>query len=111
MPDADVFLCRFSADFTSVEAYVRITDTTACDQLPYAWIESGVQANVTIDSFTIEPQSVAPGGSCALSWSTSNATSVRIDNGVGDTDLSGTHVVNPFDTTTYTLTAEGSGGR
>ena len=87
MPDADVFLCRFSADFTSVEAYVRITDTTACDQLPYAWIESGVQANVTIDSFTIEPQSVAPGGSCALSWSTSNATSVRIDNGVGDTDL------------------------
>jgi hypothetical protein len=110
MPDADVFLCRFSSDFTSVEGYVRITDTSTCDQLPYAWIESGVQANVTIDSFTADPQSVAPGGSSTLSWSTSNATSARIDNGVGDVSLSGTRVVNPLGTTTYTLTAEGPGG-
>lgn len=61
-------------------------------------------------SFSANPTSISAGGSSTLSWSTSNATSVTIDNGIGSVATSGSQSVSPTATTTYTLTATGPGG-
>jgi hypothetical protein len=45
------------------------------------------------------------GGSVTLSWDVTNADSVIIDNGVGAVPLTGSAVVSPTSTRTYTLTA------
>lgn len=64
---------------------------------------------VSISSFTASPTSISSGGSSTLSWQTSNATSLSLDNGIGT--VTGTSkVVSPASTTTYTLTATGPGG-
>lgn len=52
------------------------------------------------------PTFVASGSSSVLSWTTKNATTVSINNGVGSVATSsGTTSVSPAATTTYTLTA------
>ena len=57
------------------------------------------------DSFSASPNSIFLGNSSTLTWTTSNATSVSIDNGVISTALLGNEVVSPIVDTTYTLTA------
>jgi uncharacterized protein YkwD/chitodextrinase len=64
----------------------------------------------TIASFTATPSSVAAGQSTSLSWSVSGASSVAIDNGVGDVSTVTSKTVFPSQTTTYTLTATNSAG-
>jgi hypothetical protein len=44
-----------------------------------------------------------------LFYSSTNATAVAIDQGIGSVGLSGTHVVSPTATTNYTITATGAG--
>ena len=61
-------------------------------------------------SLSASPSSVDAGGCSTLTWSTSNASSVSIDGGVGSVDSSGSRQVCPGSTTTYTLTANGAGG-
>ncbi len=56
------------------------------------------------------PSSIQNGGSSTLSWTTQNATSVSINQGVGTVSGTGTTSVAPTVTTTYTLTATGVGG-
>ena len=63
-----------------------------------------------INSFTAAPSTVVPGQPAALSWSTTNATSVTIDNGIGAQPSSGSVTVFPTQTTVYTLTATGAAG-
>jgi hypothetical protein len=64
-----------------------------------------------IDSFTAVPNSIVVGGSSTLAWTTTNATSVDIDQGVGSGLAADGNVgVTPVITTTYTLTAQGPGG-
>ena len=66
----------------------------------------------SIQSFSANPGTITvEGGSSILSWVTTNATSVDIDNGVG-TGLSpeGSQTVSPAATTIYTLTARGAAG-
>ena len=58
-----------------------------------------------INSFTVNPSSITTGTSSVLSWSVSNATTVTIDNGVGNVSSSGSHAINPATTTTYTILA------
>jgi peptidoglycan-associated lipoprotein len=53
---------------------------------------------------------VDKGQSTTLTWQTTNATQVSIDNGVGNVQPSGSQQVSPTDSTTYTLTAKGDGG-
>ena len=62
-----------------------------------------------ITSFTANPTTVTAGQSTTLSWTTSGATAVSIDNGVGDVTNRTSIVVTPPQTTTYLLTASGSG--
>jgi hypothetical protein len=61
-------------------------------------------------SLTVWPTSITPGQSATLSWTTSEASSARIDQGIGPVDLSGSMTVMPTSTTTYTLTAVGATG-
>ncbi|MBW2609897.1 MAG: tandem-95 repeat protein, partial [Deltaproteobacteria bacterium] len=71
-----------------------------------------VTVNQTVPSITIsaDPAKILAGGSSVLTWSTSHADSVSIDQGIGIVSLSGTTIVSPLSTTTYTITATGSGG-
>jgi PKD repeat protein len=61
-------------------------------------------------TFSAVPTSIIAGQSSTLTWSTTNATSISIDNGVGSKPVSGSTSVSPTTTTTYTLTATGPGG-
>jgi len=67
-------------------------------------------ADVRADSFVANPTLIIPGGKATLSWSTANATSVSIDNGVGAVGSSGAQDVTPSSTTTYALAAQGPNG-
>ena len=62
-----------------------------------------------ITAFTAEPLSIRRGQSAILAWQTANAESCKIEPGVGAVEPDGSHSVTPADTTTYTLTAEGTG--
>jgi len=48
--------------------------------------------------------------SATLAWTTTNADTVRIDQGIGAVEASATRIISPTETTTYTLTATGPGG-
>jgi peptidoglycan-associated lipoprotein len=63
-----------------------------------------------IASFAVEPTTVARGQSAVLRWSVTASNNVTIDHGLGTVPASGTLSVQPFDTTTYTLTASGLNG-
>ncbi len=61
---------------------------------------------------SISPSSINQGGSATISWTSTNATSGTIDNGVGAATpvASGSKTVSPSTNTTYTGTFTGPGG-
>lgn len=61
-------------------------------------------------SFTADPPSINPGDTSVLTWTTTNASSVEIDEGLGEQGPIGLIAVSPSVTTQYTLTATGPGG-
>ena len=61
-------------------------------------------------SLTASPDTINKGQSTTLTWQTTNATDVSIDQSVGTVDANGSKQVSPADSTTYTLTAKGEGG-
>jgi hypothetical protein len=63
-----------------------------------------------INSFTASPSSITAGSSVTLGWNVSNATLVTISPEVGTVASSGTTIVLPLATTTYTLTATNAAG-
>ena len=59
-------------------------------------------------TFSASPQTVPPGGAVTLSWTTMNASSISIDQGVGEVqpvNMGSYCCVHPTQTTTYTATA------
>ena len=64
----------------------------------------------TIASFGVSPAAISPGQAATLSWSVSGATSVSLDNGIGDVSNVTSESVSPFQTTTYKLTASNNTG-
>jgi peptidoglycan-associated lipoprotein len=64
----------------------------------------------TLLQFTVEPTVVERGQSATLRWSVNNATSIAIDNGIGDVQSSGNRRITPSETTTYRLNASGPNG-
>jgi peptidoglycan-associated lipoprotein len=60
-------------------------------------------------SLSANPNTIEKGASTTLTWQTTNATDVSIDS-VGAVDPSGSRQVTPADSTTYHLTAKGTGG-
>ncbi|HOP46388.1 MAG TPA: IPTL-CTERM sorting domain-containing protein [Desulfobacteraceae bacterium] len=61
-------------------------------------------------SLSASPDIILAGDSSTLSWSSTNADSVSIDQGIGNVDVNGSITVSPVETTTYTITATGNGG-
>lgn len=61
-------------------------------------------------NFSAYPETIIAGASCDLGWEVEYATSISIDNGIGDVEQYGYLEVSPAETTTYTLTAVGPGG-
>lgn len=70
-----------------------------------------VSSQLTLQ-FSAQPMAIMPGQAAQLTWSTTNATSVMIDNGVGSVQPvgSGSVEVSPTDTTVYTATATAESG-
>jgi hypothetical protein len=62
-----------------------------------------------ISSFTATPSTITAGGSSTLSWTTSGATSLSIDQGIGSV-TGNSRIVTPGSTITYTLTAANASG-
>ena len=60
-------------------------------------------------NITATPDTISPGQSSTLNWTTTDATTVSID-GIGQVPSSGTKAITPSATTTYHLTASGDGG-
>jgi hypothetical protein len=68
-------------------------------------------SNPAIVRFEANPTNITQGESSTLSWATTGATRVSISGGVGDNlPVNGSRVVNPTQTTTYTLTAFAADG-
>jgi hypothetical protein len=63
-----------------------------------------------INYFNASPGIISPSGSSTISWDVSGAATVSIDQQIGNVGLSGTRVVFPTATTTYTLTATNTVG-
>lgn len=61
-------------------------------------------------SLTASPAAIQKGQSTTLSWKSSNATGVTIDNGIGTVEASGSRNMNPTTSTTYSARATGPGG-
>ncbi|MBX4187217.1 MAG: right-handed parallel beta-helix repeat-containing protein, partial [Candidatus Doudnabacteria bacterium] len=61
-------------------------------------------------TISVAPTSITSGLSATLTWSSTNATSVSINQGIGTVAASGTRSVNPTVTTTYTITATNTDG-
>jgi uncharacterized protein YkwD len=63
-----------------------------------------------INAFSATPQTITAGQSVTLSWSVSGATSISLNNGIGDVTYLTSKAVTPTATTTYTLTAKNANG-
>ncbi|HET9743815.1 MAG TPA: alkaline phosphatase family protein [Terriglobales bacterium] len=61
-------------------------------------------------ALSANPSSITQGGSTTLSWTSTNADSITIDNNIGAEPLNGSAAVSPKSTTAYTATATGPGG-
>lgn len=62
-------------------------------------------------TLTATPSTISPGGSSTLAWTTANASTISINQGVGTVSVAnGAIIVAPTSTKTYTLTATGAGG-
>jgi len=60
-------------------------------------------------TFSAAPLTITSGGTSTLTWTTTGATSVSIDQGIGPVALNGSMTVTPTGARTYTLTALGAG--
>ena len=60
-------------------------------------------------SLTASPEAIDKGQSSTLTWQTTNATDISIA-GIGAVEANGSKQVSPSESTTYTLTAKGTGG-
>ena len=61
-------------------------------------------------SLSVEPSSIERGKSATLKWSSSNASSASLNQGVGTVPTTGSREVFPTSTTSYTIEVKGEGG-
>jgi len=61
-------------------------------------------------AMTASPAAIEPGQSTTLSWSTTNATEVTIDGGIGTVEPSGSRTLKPSASISYRGRASGPGG-
>jgi peptidoglycan-associated lipoprotein len=81
----------------------RVASTAPTQTIP----APTAQPTVTLSA---SPTTVNPGASVTLTWSSTNATDLSIDPGVGKVAVEGSTPVTPTESTTYAITANGPGG-
>jgi chitodextrinase len=91
---------------------VSAQDPTGNSSAPSAGVQATTQALPVpvISTFSSNPTSIIAGQTGTLSWNVSNATSITVDNGVGDVTGTTSITVRPAATTLYQLTATNSFG-
>jgi hypothetical protein len=96
-----------STNGTTNEPYLACRAGFALDSYP----SSGTPpSSLPAATLSAAPVSIAAGQSATLRWSTSDATTVMIDHGIGTIAAAGTRTVFPASPTTYTLTASNAAG-
>lgn len=80
-----------------------------CGHSTFTTINLNVVTTPTAN-LTGAPATIIAGSPATLTWTTTNATSVTIEPGIGTVPASGSTTVTPPTTTTYTLTATGDSG-
>lgn len=97
----------------AVAALAAFLITTGCHHKEAAAPEPPAPPTETAPAptatITATPDTIQPGQSAVLNWTTTDATDVSID-GIGAVPTSGTKNVTPNATTTYHLVARGDGG-
>jgi len=89
----------------------NLTATGAGGQTVTASVTVTVGASKpAIIRFSASPSHINQGQTSLLSWTTTGASTVSINNGVGTVPVNGSQSVSPATTTTYTLTATSSDG-
>ena len=73
-------------------------------------VVDGVSPTLPTVTLSASPASIASGAASTLTWSSTNATTVSINQGIGTVTASGTRSVSPTATTTYTVTATNAAG-
>jgi len=68
------------------------------------------QDKPAIKAFSADPAVISPGDTSTLSWSVAGASSVSIDQGIGNVALSGSRIISPAAATAYTITASNAAG-
>jgi uncharacterized cupredoxin-like copper-binding protein len=101
--------------FTGVsgQTYVfklTVTDTGGLSNSATTRVTVGTPTSAQVVRFDANPSNISAGQSSTLTWLVQGATSVSINNGVGNVALTGSTTVTPAVTTTYTLTAVGPSG-
>jgi Subtilase family len=89
---------QFKIALTCIALIALIALLTACGSLPI------------IVAFTASPKQINVAGTVKLSWDVQNATSISIDNGVGDVTGSSSKDVTVNATTVFTMTASNASG-
>ena len=97
----------FRADEGGVQRWSAVTSVDADQQTNVELELADLPPTVTLSA---DPMVIVAGGSSILTWTSTHADTVTIDQGIGSVDLNGTTTVSPTETTLYTITAEGPGG-
>lgn len=97
--------------------YRAILNISAEPNRPCPNVTVKMRVSALSDSFaptvilSADPPIIEEGGSCTLSWVSTNATSASINQGIGEVDPSGTYEVHDmWSTRTYIIIVSGSGG-
>jgi len=93
--------------------YIKADDGSQTDTSPLITVTSAPVVEedpVPTLSFSADRYDITRGDSVTLSWSSSNLSSVSIDQGLGSQVLNGSAQVSPTGTTTYTITGTGDYG-
>src|SRR5262245_25029712 len=77
---------------------------------PAATAPSKPSAPAPTISLEASPSTITSGQASTLKWSSTDATSVTIDGGIGTVEASGSRQVTPAASITYTAKASGPGG-
>lgn len=91
-----------NANTTYTLTATRGTETVTCS-VPVTIVPNAVVPSC--DAFTVSPSSLQTAGTVTLTWNTTNATNVSINQGIGSVAVDGTRTATVNANTTYTLTA------
>jgi hypothetical protein len=89
---------------------LTVTDSGGLSNSATTRVSTGSPSSAQIVRFDATPNQISAGQTSTLTWIVQGATSVSINNGIGNVAATGSTQVAPTQTTTYTLTAVGPSG-